>query len=333
MAPCKPLEIAPEASPTPPEEENLMCLPTETAAAPVVLTFDIEEHHRIEAALGLQVEPEIKGTYRDRMCRATEWILGQLAELQIRATFFFLGEIAESNPRLVRTVRQVGHEVASHGWDHRRLHVLSPDDFREDARRSKDTIEQAAGAPVVGFRAPTFSVVRQTAWALDILVELGFLYDSSIYPIYHDRYGIPEAPRWPFLAQGHEHELVEIPLATLRLGGLNIPVGGGGYFRLLPRRLMKLALSISRRDPQCCATVLYFHPWEFDDDQPRLALRGLNAFRTYLGIRRSRARLPWLLSGLPFVRAVDLARQLDEHRESLSRFQIAGLTPEGAKTP
>ena len=280
--------------------EDLEPLPSQTAAAPVVLTFDIEEHHRIEAAAGLRVGQEIKGTYHDRMCRATEWILGQLGVLQIRATFFFLGEIAKSNPRLVRTVRQAGHEVASHGWDHRRLHVMSPDAFREDARRSKEALEQAAGGAVVGFRAPTFSVVRQTAWALDVLAELGFLYDSSIYPVYHDRYGIPGAPRWPFLAQGHRHTLLEIPPATLRLGGLNVPVGGGGYFRLLPRRLMKLALSVSRRDPRCGATVLYFHPWEFDDDQPRLPLRGLNAFRTYVGIRRSRARLPWLLSGFPF---------------------------------
>jgi len=324
MAPRRSLGTATVASPAPPSED-LACLPLQTAAAPVVLTFDIEEHHRIEAAAGLRVEPEIKGTYHDRMCRATEWILGQLGALQIQATFFFLGEIAKSNPRLVRTVRQAGHEVASHGWDHRRLHVMRPDTFREDARRSKEALEQAAGVAVVGFRAPTFSVVRQTAWALDVLAELGFLYDSSIYPVYHDRYGIPGAPRWPFLAQGHRHALVEIPPATLRLGGLNVPVGGGGYFRLLPRRLMKLALSVSRRDPRCGATVLYFHPWEFDEDQPRLPLRGLNAFRTYVGIRRSRTRLPRLLSGFPFVRAVDLARRLDENRKSLHRFHVAGL--------
>ena len=127
--------------------------------------------------------------------------------------------------------------------------------------------------------------------------------------------------------------LLEIPLATLRLGGLNIAIGGGGYFRLLPRRFMKLALSVSRRDPHCDATVLYFHPREFDDDQPRLPLRGLNASRTYVRIRRSRARLRRLLSGFPFVRAVDLARRLDQHREKVSRFRVARPTREGGKGP
>ena len=166
-------------------------------------------------------------------------------------------------------------------------------------RQSKDALEQASGAAVVGYRAPTFSLVRKTAWALDVLAELGFLYDSSIYPVRHDRYGVPDAPRGPFLARGARHEILEIPPATVRIGGVNVPVGGGGYFRLLPWPLMKLALSLSRRDPQSGATVLYFHPWEFDPDQPRLPLKRLSRFRTYVGIRHSRSRLTRLLPATP----------------------------------
>jgi polysaccharide deacetylase family protein (PEP-CTERM system associated) len=205
-----------------------------------------------------------------------------------------------------------------------RIHVLTPESFREDVRTSRDALEQACGAAVVGYRAPTFSLVRQTAWALDVLAELGLLYDSSIYPVRHDRYGIPEAPRGPFLARGARHEVLEIPPATVRVGGVNVPVGGGGYFRLLPLPLMRLALARSRRDPQSGATVLYFHPWEFDPDQPRLPLKPLNRFRTYVGMRRSQDRLCRLLADYPFIRAVDLARRLEHRRGELPRFRISG---------
>jgi polysaccharide deacetylase family protein (PEP-CTERM system associated) len=294
--------------------------PSHRGSIPVVLSFDVEEHHRIEAAAGLEIYPELQAHYRERMRDVTEWLLERLAEQQIRATFFIVGQIAQTNPKLVRAVHEAGHEVASHGWDHRRIHVMTPVSFREDLRTSRDALEQAAGASVVGYRAPTFSLVRQTAWALDVLAELEFLYDSSIYPVLHDRYGISDAPRGPFLAQGTRHEILELPPATLRIGGMNVPVGGGGYFRLLPSPLMRMALALSRRDPSCGATVLYFHPWEFDPDQPRLPLKRLNRFRTYVGIRHSRNRLARLMAGHPTTRAVDLALKLSERREGLARF-------------
>jgi polysaccharide deacetylase family protein (PEP-CTERM system associated) len=290
-------------------------------AMPMVLSFDIEEHHRIEAAAGLEVADALRGDYGRRMARATGWILEQLAASGIHATFFIVGQIAEANPGLVRAIAEAGHEVASHGWDHRRILTMDPEGFREDVRRSKDALEQTGGAAVVGYRAPTFSLVRRTAWALDVLAELGFVYDSSIYPVRHDRYGIPEAPRGPFLARGARHEILEIPPATVRVAGVNVPMGGGGYFRLLPWPFMRLALSLSRRDPSAGATVLYFHPWEFDPDQPRLPLRRVSRFRTYVGIRHSRGRLSRLLAGRRFVRAIDLARRLDERRDGLPRFR------------
>lgn len=296
--------------------------PSGTRSQPVVLSFDVEEHHRIEAAAGLEISPPTQREYRDRMDRATHWILDELAERGIWATFFTVGQIAEYNPRLVRTIHQAGHEIASHGWDHRRILAMSPKEFREDLSTSRDVLEQTIGAAVVGYRAPTFSLVRKTAWALDILAELGFEYDSSIYPVRHDRYGVPHSPRGPFRAKGERREILEIPPATVRIGNVNLPVGGGGYFRLLPSVLMRFALSASRRDPQTRATMLYFHPWEFDPDQPRLALKRLNRFRTYVGIRYSQGRLSSLLARFSFVRAIDLAEQLEDHRHQLPQFCV-----------
>jgi len=315
------LDAVPRAALARSGDEDTTIAANSAPPVPVVLSFDVEEHHRIDAAAGLQVAPLAQRIYRERLSHSTTWILEQLAERGIHATFFIVGQIAETHPKLVKLICEAGHEVASHGWDHRRIHVMSPESFKEDIRTSKDALEQVCGTAVVGYRAPTFSVVHQTAWALDILAEVGMAYDSSIYPVHHDRYGIPGAPRCPFLAQGLEREILELPPATLGIGGLNVPIGGGGYFRLLPFPLMKLALSLSRRDPRCGATVLYFHPWEFDPDQPQLPLNALSRFRTYVGIRRTRDRFVRLLSGYSFVRAVDLARQLDENRESLTRFR------------
>lgn len=289
---------------------------------PVVLSFDIEEHHWIEAAAGVKIDVDLAGQYHDRMSAATEWILELLHQWRVHATFFIVGLIAEKNPRLIRSIHDAGHEVASHGWDHRRLHLLDPHAFREDVQKSKQAIEQATGSKVVGYRAPSFSVVHQTGWAIDVLADLGFLYDSSIYPVYHDRYGVPEAPKGSFVVRGKESEILEIPPATMTLGRVGIPVGGGGYFRLLPSSLMRLALTISRRHADTDTTMLYFHPWEFDPEQPRLPLKGLNRFRTYVGMGQSRNRLRHLLSWYDFTRAVDVARSLDKKRDELPRFQL-----------
>jgi polysaccharide deacetylase family protein (PEP-CTERM system associated) len=275
--------------------------------APIVLSFDVEEHHRIEAAAHLSCPPELRAEYGRRMELSTRWLLDELARLDIRATFFVVGQVAQAHPELVRAMHRAGHEVASHGWDHRRVHRLTPDEFREDVRRSRAALEDVTGEAVVGYRAPTFSVTRQTAWAIDVLAELGLRYDSSVYPVRHDRYGVPGAPRAPFLIRGRERTLLEVPLATLRVCGLNVPVGGGGYFRLLPLWLMERAFAQVRRACDPPVTMLYFHPWEFDPDQPRLPLGRLSRFRTYVNIGRSRARLTALLSRHRFARAADVA--------------------------
>jgi polysaccharide deacetylase family protein (PEP-CTERM system associated) len=290
--------------------------------AGTILSFDVEEHFRIEAASGLTLDPALKACYAERLEPSTRWLLDLLDRHGHRATFFILGEVARHQPELVRAVHRAGHEVASHGWDHRRILAMDHNSFREDVRRSKDALEQVTGEAVVGYRAPTFSVTRRTSWAVDVLADLGMLYDSSIYPVRHDRYGIPHAPRTPFCARGSRREILEFPPATLRLGGVNVPIGGGGYFRLLPLSLMERALAQVRRDGRPPVAMLYFHPWEFDPNQPRLPLRRASRFRTYVGISRSQVRLETLLRRHVFYRAVDVARRLAPQRHSLPEFDI-----------
>ena len=301
---------------------------------PIVLSFDVEEHDRIEAAVGLDIAPDLKKVYRARVSSATDWILDELSQRGIKGTFFVVGQIARHSPGLVRAIHEAGHEVACHSWNHRRILGMTPQSFRENTRLGKDALEQATGAAVVGFRAPTFSIVRETAWALDVLAELGFLYDSSIFPVHHDRYGIADAPRGPFLARGAAYEILELPPATLRVAGQNLPIGGGGYFRLLPSWLLNLALRRWQRNPANGSTMLYFHPWEFDPDQPRLPLKALSRFRTYVGLRSSKGRFSALVTRYSFTRAIDVARRLNDQGATLPRFDVARrLNDQGATLP
>jgi len=302
--------------------------PPAPTSPPLILSFDVEEHDRIEAGVGLELNQEWKDHYRRRVDVSTRWLLDLLGAAGVRATFFILGEIARDNPDLVRAVARDGHEVASHGWDHRRVHLFTPETFREDVRRSKETLEAVTGAPVLGYRAPTFSVGPQTAWALDVLAEEGFVYDSSIFPVRHDRYGVPAAPRTPFLARGERHRLLELPPATLRLLGLNWPMGGGGYFRLFPLWLTRWALHQLGQGGPDGALMLYFHPWEFDTEQRQLPLGALSRFRTYVGIRRTAARLKALLAGHSCVRALDLLPRLCSNAPALPQFALAGAGTE-----
>jgi polysaccharide deacetylase family protein (PEP-CTERM system associated) len=289
----------------------------------VVLSFDVEEHHRIEAAAGLDIPAELKAEYARRVGPVTRWILEQLEERAIKATFFIVGELARDNPDLVREIHSGGHEVASHGWDHRRVLAMTPEEFRQDLHRSVDILQQITGEPVYGYRAPTFSIVRSTAWAIDILAESGLMYDSSIYPVRHDRYGIPEAPRVPFLAEGPGGgRIVELPPATLRIGRMNLPVGGGGYFRLFPSALLEWGIRQTFLNREPSLATLYFHPWEFDPDQPRLLLRGFGRFRTYVGLQRSRPRIADLICHHRFGRAINVVRKMAA--SGLVKFSLVG---------
>lgn len=302
--------------------------PVAPEAPQVILSFDVEEHYRIEAAAKLHIAPEVKARYAERLLPTTCWLLEQLAQRSIQATFFVVGEIARHQPALVRAIHDAGHEIASHGWDHRRVLEMTPAMFRKDVRKSKDALEQAAGVAVVGYRAPTFSITRKTAWALDVLVESGMLYDSSIYPVRHDRYGVPSAPRAPFRAAGEQHAILELPPATLRILGMNAPMGGGGYFRLFPLWFTEWALRQTAHASRPAIATLYFHPWEFDPEQARLPLKWLSRFRTYVGLRRSSQRLQTLLMRHGFARAIDVARRLAADQHSLPVFDVAaGAAP------
>ena len=299
----------------------------------IVLTFDVEEHFRIEAAAGLGVGPAFREHCLDRVGESTRWLLDALARAEVRATFFVVGQIAEQHPRLIRAIAAAGHEVASHGWDHRRVLTMSPAEFRDDVRRSKEALESAGGVPVVGYRAPTFSVMRRTAWALDILAELGVEYDSSIYPVRHDRYGVPGAPRTPFVARGERETILELPPATLRVAGVTLPMGGGGYFRLFPLWATEWAARQTAAHCQPPLAVLYFHPWEFDPGQDRLPLRGLNRPRTYVGLGRTQGRLSKLLARHRFCRATDVVAELNRDRDRLPVFALSQTISDGPRVP
>lgn len=300
----------------------------------VILSFDVEEHDRIEAAAGLAVPESLKAHYRERLAPPTEWLLGELDRYGAKATFFVVGQIAGHSPQLVRAIYRAGHEVASHGWDHRRVAAMTPAEFREDVRKSKDALEQVTGGRVVGYRAPTFSIGPRTPWAVDVLAEAGMAYDSSIYPVRHDRYGVPRAPRGPFRVRGESCELLELPPATLRVGGVNVPMGGGGYFRLFPLALTERAIRQTARDCDSGVATLYFHPWEFDPEQERLPLGRVSRFRTYVGVSRTRCRLSELLGRHHFAHAADVAARLAPLEHKLATFALAsGVRSTAAPAP
>jgi polysaccharide deacetylase family protein (PEP-CTERM system associated) len=286
----------------------------------IILSFDVEEHYRIEAAVGYECPGPRRDEYAARMETTTRRLLDLLAESDTRATFFTVGQIAVTHPKLIRDMAAAGHEIAAHSWDHRRVHLFTPATFAEDVRKGRDALEQAAGVAVRGFRAPTFSVVRETGWALDVLAEHGFAYDSSIFPVRHDRYGIPDAPRMPFMARGQTATILELPPVTLHWWKFNLPVAGGGYFRLFPLQLMEAGVRQAQR-LQPAAAMLYFHPWEFDPDQPRLPLSRLSRWRTYVGMRRSIPRFRRLLSRHHFRRAIDVVEDLKG--QTLPAFDVA----------
>ena len=293
--------------------------------SPVVLSFDVEEHHRIEAAARLTVGEVTRRTYADRMEASTRRILAQLADAGAVASFYVVGEIAVSHPNLVRDIAAAGHEIGSHSWDHQRVNRFTPDGFREDLKRSVDALEQAAGVKVAGFRAPTFSVTKGSAWAVDVLAESGLRYDSSVFPVRHDRYGVPAAPRTPFILQGERGSILELPPATYRVMGQNLPVAGGGYFRLFPLSFLRAGVNQLAKGPDPVG-MLYFHPWEFDPGQPQLPLGRLSRARTYVGISSTTRRLGSLLKRYAgrFRRAIDVVTDLEAKRDQLPRFKLVG---------
>jgi polysaccharide deacetylase family protein (PEP-CTERM system associated) len=278
-----------------------------SAGFPDVLSVDVEDYYHVEAFAD-RIKPETWSQFSSRVADNTRRVLELLGRSGARATFFLLGWVAEREPNLVREIASAGHEVACHSYLHRPVWRLKPEEFREDTRRARAAIEEAAGQKVMGYRAPTFSIVRKSLWALEILAEEAFLYDSSIFPIRHDLYGLPEAPRFPFRWEcGKGQSIYELPLATVRVLGYNLPVGGGGYLRILPLWYTRWALRrIRQKDGQ--PAVVYFHPWEIDPGQPRLPGKWKSRLRHYSNLQRMEERIRKLLAGGRFVPLGDYLR-------------------------
>lgn len=272
-----------------------------------LLSFDVEEYFQVEAAARSGVRREDWQGFATRLGPSVDRVLQALADHQASATFFVLGWVAQHEADVVRRIAAAGHEIASHGMEHRMLQRLTPDQFRRELLDSRRMLEDLSGQPVIGYRAPTFSITHETAWALDVLAETGYRYDSSVFPIHHDRYGVPDAPRGIHRAVGPAGgSLLEIPPLTLRFAGTNWPVGGGGYLRLLPVRVLGRALKKAARQGR--PGMIYLHPWELDPGQPVLPMPRLTRFRHRAGLRRTEAKLRWLLRRFQFT---GIGRRLD----------------------
>jgi polysaccharide deacetylase family protein (PEP-CTERM system associated) len=258
------------------------------------LTIDVEDYFHVQAFASV-VAPSDWNSYPLRVERNTLRLLELIGRRGVRATFFVLGWVAEKCPNLIRQIFQAGHEIGCHGYAHRLIYSGDHRDFRKDLRHAKQAIEDAVGVRVKSYRAPSYSITTETLWALEILGEEGFEYDSSIFPIVHDNYGIVGAPRFPHSkALKCGKELKEFPPSTIRLWGMNLPVAGGGYLRLLPYQITAWAIRrINQVEGQ--PAMVYLHPWELDIDQPRIAASWLSKFRHYQNIGTTERKCAKLL--------------------------------------
>ena len=264
------------------------------------LSVDVEEYYHAEIfRRGLNGDGH--HSFQSRVERSTDRLLELMREHGARATFFVLGEIAERHPALLRRLAAERHEIACHGDRHDNVWTQSPHEFRADIRRAKRSVEDAAGQAVIGYRAPNFSIrPAQQPWAYPTLLEEGFLYDSSVFPIVHDRYGQPDAPRFAHEVWRHTGRgLLEFPISTVRLARMNFPIGGGGYFRLLPLTVTMMAIHhVNAREGR--PVMFYMHPWELDPDQPRQKMSWPHCVRHYAGLEKQVDKLSGLLSRFSF---------------------------------
>jgi len=262
------------------------------------LSFDIEEHFQV-SAFATSARRQLWERSESRVERNTDKLLALLAAQKAKATFFILGWVAERHPGLVERIVAGGHEVASHGYGHEMITSQTPEQFREDVRRAKRVLEEITGAQIDGYRAPSFTITKATMWALPILVEEGYKYDSSVFPVMHDRYGMPGANPFPHEITTTAGTLLEIPPTTCAFLTVRIPIAGGGYFRLFPYPLLKGLLR--RVEKQGHSLVMYLHPWELDPEQPRMKGSLLSCFRHYLNLEKTEPRLIRLLTDFSFV--------------------------------
>ncbi len=264
------------------------------------LTIDVEDYFHVSAYAD-RISIQDWEHFTPRVQSGTQKILSLLDKFQVRATFFVLGWVAERQPQLVRAIQAAGHEIASHSYHHRLVYNQTPEEFRADFRRAKDVLEQLTGEAIRGYRAPSFSIVQRSLWALDVLAEEGVQFDSSIYPVHHDRYGIPDARLGPhqITLPDSGRTLWEFPGTVQSIWGWQVPVGGGGYFRLYPYRVTRSFLSRTNRIARL-PFMFYLHPWELDPEQPRLPGSVLRRWRHRINLGATERRLERLLTDFRF---------------------------------
>lgn len=297
------------------------------ARAVNAMSIDVEDYFQV-AAFAPYIDRERWDTIPCRVERNIDVILEMLERHDTRATFFTLGWVAQRYPSMIREIVSRGHELASHGYSHARASDQSPDDFREDLSRAKAVLEDIGGVPVRGYRAPSFSIGAGNLWAHDVIAETGHAYSSSVYPIAHDHYGMPQAPRFAWRTPSG---VVEIPPSSLRVLGRNLPASGGGYFRLLPYPVSRWSIRrINERDREPC--IFYFHPWEIDPGQPRIRQADVKSrFRHYLNLERTAARLDRLLHDFRWGRVDEVfAAHLDPDRADAAEMSAAHLAADRA---
>jgi polysaccharide deacetylase family protein (PEP-CTERM system associated) len=272
-----------------------------------VLTVDLEAYFHA-TAFSRHVPRTAWESLPPRLEQACDQLLGLFERHRARGTFFVLGWVGERLPGLVRRLAAAGHEIGCHGLDHRLIYDQEPGEFRSETRRTRQVLEDLVGQPVIGYRAATFSITAASRWALDVLVEEGFRYDSSIFPVHHHRYGLPGAPRFAHLIFRPAGRIVELPPSTVRLGSAVLPLAGGGYFRLYPYWLFRCGVRwLSRRERQ--PLVFLIHPWEIDPGQPRLPAPRLTTWRHRLNLARTLPRLERLLGEFSFAPAAEVLRE------------------------
>ena len=254
------------------------------------LSVDVEDWFQV-GAFERTIDRADWPRLESRVERNTDAVLALFAESGVKATFFTLGCVAAANPALIRRIVDQGHEIASHGWDHGRVFLMTPDEFAADTTRARKAIEDAAGTQVTGYRAPSFSIDTRTPWAHPVLAEAGYRYSSSVAPVKHDHYGWPEAPRFAFKPLA-DSDLIELPVTTVQAAGRTFAAGGGGFFRMLPYGLSRWAIDkVNRTEGR--PAIFYFHPWEIDPHQPRVAnapMKSKVRHYTNLGVMESKLR-------------------------------------------
>lgn len=263
-----------------------------------VFTVDVEDYFMVSAFADV-IKLSDWPSHESRIERNTLFALDLLSEYNVHGTFFVLGWIAERHPGLVREIHARGHEIACHGHNHQLIYRQTPKEFRQDVVKAKDTLEGIIGSRVLGYRAPSYSIVGDSLWALDVLIESGFRYDSSIVPVHHDRYGIAGAKRFLHCIDRASGRILEVPPSTVSICGQNIPVAGGGYLRLFPRAFTRAAIRRMNRN-EGRAAIVYIHPWELDPAQPRLNGAAKSRFRHYVNLKTTVPKLHALLSEFRF---------------------------------